>query len=540
MPKSMGFSAARASLAYVRDNADVLLVLNTAAMSYAQTTGNSNNQLVSANISAADFSIASGSVGPVLTIADKTGHLIQQAGLATHIALTGASATRLLLLSNVCAVALTVGHLIDIPSWTVTHEQSAGDDTTTGGGSGLAFPGAVGWGRLATGGRFGTVIHVTNLNDSGTGSLRAALQASGARTIVFDVAGTITLTSRLSVTNGNFTLAGETAPSPGIEVFGFDVLIAASNFIIRHMTFRGANTAGSVDSLGHVNGASNGIIDHCTIQWGGDESLQFYSTNTTTMSNITVMNCLILECIGTGNVIFKGTERFTFFRNVMAFAQERHPRIHGGGSASQGSPVKTQGEVINCMSYNCAAFGAECQMGDQNSTQAAPIQFAFVNNWWVAGANTDTSKAMFQTLSGAWGTGTQLYFSGNSNPNSRSLFTNGLSFNPQVGSAPTGVASGIDSSLIQTAGSSLETDLLLRCGARPNNRDTMTSRVITKITGRTGSNSSTVAGYGGHTAFSTTGQVYNEPANPQSDGDSDGYTNLEEDLHSRAAALLPA
>jgi hypothetical protein len=126
MPKRMGFSAARASLAYIRDNADVLRVLSTAAMSYAQTTGNSNNQLVSANVSAADFSIASGSTGPVLTIAQKTNHPIDINGQATHVALTRASSTSLLLIANCSVQALVSGNFVDIPSWTVTSEQSAG------------------------------------------------------------------------------------------------------------------------------------------------------------------------------------------------------------------------------------------------------------------------------------------------------------------------------------------------------------------------------------------------------------------------------
>jgi hypothetical protein len=399
-----------------------------------------------------------------------------------------------------------------------------------------AFPGAVGPGRFATGGRGGTIIHVTNLSDSGAGSFRNALTSSGARTIVFDVAGTITLSSRINVGTGDFTIAGESAPG-NVEIFGWDIVIAASNFIIRHMIFRGANlTGGTLDSLGFVNGASNGILDHCTFQWGGDETLQFYSTNTTTMSDITVQDCLILECIETGNVICKGTERFLMYRTIMGFANERHPRIHAGGGTGQGPVVKTEGELINCMSYNGARFAAECQIGDTTATSAAPVKWAFRNNWYVAGPDTDTSKAFIQTLSGSWGTGTQIYHSGNSGPNGRSVFSNSLSFNPVVASNP--VDNGLDSSLIATADAALETSLLNNCGARPTGREVQTTRALDKIIARTGSNQGSVAGYGGHTNLTSSTSTYVEPTNPNSDNDGDGWTNIEEDLHLRAVALL--
>jgi hypothetical protein len=119
-----GYSAARAPLAYIRDNASVLRVITTAATRYAETTGASNNQCVSANVSAADFTIASGSTGPVLTVATKRDQLIKGNGLATHIALTRNSATSLLLLTNCSSQTLASGHFVDIASWTAINAQA--------------------------------------------------------------------------------------------------------------------------------------------------------------------------------------------------------------------------------------------------------------------------------------------------------------------------------------------------------------------------------------------------------------------------------
>ena len=101
----------------------------------------------------------------------------------------------------------------------------------------LAFPGAQGWGRFATGGRKGTVYHVTNLNDSGSGSLRDAVSSPN-RIVVFDVAGVININSRIIFAN-NLYVAGQTAPGEGITVYGDGVSFSgATNTIVRYMRFR--------------------------------------------------------------------------------------------------------------------------------------------------------------------------------------------------------------------------------------------------------------------------------------------------------------
>ena len=157
----------------------------------------------------------------------------------------------------------------------------------------LAFPGAQGWGRFATGGRTGSVYHVTNLNDSGSGSLRDAVSQPN-RIVVFDVAGVINISSRIVFKN-NLYVAGQTAPGEGITVYGDGVsFTGASNIIVRYMRFRmGHNGSSGKDAAGLANGA-NMIFDHCSLSWGQDETFSINPDGKgTTPENITLQNSII-------------------------------------------------------------------------------------------------------------------------------------------------------------------------------------------------------------------------------------------------------
>lgn len=145
-----------------------------------------------------------------------------------------------------------------------------------------AFPGAEGHGRYVTGGRGGKVVHVTNLNDSGTGSFREAVK-SGKRIIVFDVAGVIALKSDLKFAD-NITILGQTAPSPGITLRYYTVQ-PGNNNIIRFLRIRRGeekNINDGADATWQRN--KTGIIfDHCSFSWSIDEVASFYDNNNFTM-----------------------------------------------------------------------------------------------------------------------------------------------------------------------------------------------------------------------------------------------------------------
>ena len=144
----------------------------------------------------------------------------------------------------------------------------------------LAFPGAVGGGKYATGGRGGEVYHVTNLNDSGEGSFRDAVSKSG-RIVVFDVSGTIELKSNI-LCSGNITIAGQTAPGgSGITLKNYKMGMSGDNIICRYISSRPgpyASTSSGNDAWGGAKG-SNSIIDHCSMGWTTDEQWGLYSNN---------------------------------------------------------------------------------------------------------------------------------------------------------------------------------------------------------------------------------------------------------------------
>lgn len=207
-----------------------------------------------------------------------------------------------------------------------------------------AFPGAWGGGIFATGGRGGKVIPVTNLNDSGPGSLRAAIEVEGPRTVVFKVAGIIPLKSDLNINNPDITIAGQSAPGDGICVAYGSLNINTRNVIIRHFRVRRGMTEGGQgsDNIGG-NPIEQIVIDHCSASWGMDENLSLYrymrdeadgSQTKLPVKNLTVQYCITSEALDAKHHAFGGTwggEDSTFHHNLFACNTGRNPSIGMSG-----------------------------------------------------------------------------------------------------------------------------------------------------------------------------------------------------------------
>ena len=142
-----------------------------------------------------------------------------------------------------------------------------------------AFPGALGFGTETPGGRGGRVIKVTTLNASGPGSLAEAVRATGPRIVVFEVGGVVDLNaSVLKITEPFLTIAGQTAPSPGISIIRGGVGISTHDVVIQHLRVRAGDVGRAqksgweVDSMATTS-AWNVVVDHCSLAWGTDENL---------------------------------------------------------------------------------------------------------------------------------------------------------------------------------------------------------------------------------------------------------------------------
>ncbi|MFV0366446.1 MAG: polysaccharide lyase family 1 protein [Mangrovibacterium sp.] len=201
----------------------------------------------------------------------------------------------------------------------------------------LAFPGAMGHGATTKGGRGGTVYHVTNLNDQGAGSLREAIEATGARTVVFNVAGTIELESMLTISNPYITIAGQTAPNGGICLKNFPLHITnAHDVVVRYLRVRPGIASGligsEIDGI-EVRDSKNIIIDHCSISYTCDEALNTWHGT----ENVTVQHTLIARPLH-HSVHEKGAHGFgaslggkncSYLFNCFSSAVARNPSIGG-------------------------------------------------------------------------------------------------------------------------------------------------------------------------------------------------------------------
>jgi hypothetical protein len=249
----------------------------------------------------------------------------------------------------------------------------------------LAFPGAEGYGRFAIGGRGGRVIEVTNLNDSGPGSLRAACEAEGPRTVVFRVGGTIHLKSRIVIHNPYLTVAGQTASGDGICLRGYSFgILGGHDIIIRYLRLRVGDESGkTLDGMG-ARGGDHIIYDHCSISWSIDEGFSSREAK-----NLTFQRSIIAEALNLSvHSHYKGTGKGhsfaasisgnigSFHHNLLAHCWGRNWSLAGG--YDNNARLAGRLDIRNNVVYNWA----------NRTTDGGCRELNFVNNYYLPGPAT--------------------------------------------------------------------------------------------------------------------------------------------------------
>lgn len=440
-------------------------------------------------------------------------------------------------------------------------DDSDGGDADDGGGSTddsplLAFPGAVGYGADAQGGRGGDVVYVTNLDDAGEGSLRAALEMSGPRTVVFRTSGTIPLDSTIEVNEPYLTIVGQTAPGGGVALrhsgvsgFGNPLLtIHTHDIVVRHLRFRRGPSAESEccgDNVGMREGSSDVVFDHCSLSWSTDELM-----GTWPASRVTIQWCMLTEALAIathgedgeiqshsmGPLFGVESSDITIYRNLFANNTGRNPRM----APTAGGRFQLVNNVVH---NTCYAVSFDSQ------NQEAPLNA--VGNVISAGPDTCGRGRASIIISGL----ASVYVHDNITPYRGDGEEEWLATSEWLEDPPADpsfrAAEAHDMPEVPTVGSSEAVEAVLDgAGATLPARDAVDDRVVTQVRELGGAIIDDPSDVGGWPTL-TVGAPYEDedrdgmddawerdagfdPTNADDrngDRDGDGYTNLEEFLN---------
>jgi hypothetical protein len=298
----------------------------------------------------------------------------------------------------------------------------------------LAFVGAEGFGARSRGGRGGDVYHVTNLNDTGTGSLRTGINsATGPRTIVFDLSGTIRLNSRLVINKPFITIAGQTAPGDGIALRDYSLDIAGTHdIVIRFIRVRRGDVivrqsprpTGSIglDAVS-IDDSSDVILDHVSLSWSCDELFGIVQNK-----NVTVQWSLLAEPLGDPPIHPYGDQHafglnvsastFSLHHNLLANYVMRGPQFEANDAFNaQGYQVSM--EAVNNVWFDYKASGSRYTAGIETSPGAASaiaFRFHYVNNRYIRSATHTTAPDIQAELKHGTSNQVKVYVAGNLGP----------------------------------------------------------------------------------------------------------------------------
>jgi pectin methylesterase-like acyl-CoA thioesterase len=371
-----------------------------------------------------------------------------------------------------------------------------------------AFPSAEGSGELTKGGRGGDVYHVTNLNDAGAGSLREGIRtATGPRTIVFDVSGTIYLNSRLSINKPNLTIAGQTAPGDGITVAGWNTIVTNTHdVIIRYMRFRvgdGNCPAYQDDALG-VDKSTDVIVDHISASWSVDETLSVTESDRVTVQWSFITESMKNSCHekgthGYGSLVRYGSGVVSYHHNLYAHHHSRNPRV---------------GDNIGLDFVNNVVYDWGLKAGYSGEPEEGTTRVNYVGNYLVAGPSTPASNRTRAFEGGS--ANTRVYQSNNlvdSNVNGARDGTD-IDWALVVGTFTRQQPARFDFAQVETDDAKTAYERVLTTAGHSLARDSVDTRIVTEVRGDSGAQINSQNEVGGWPALNST----SAPADTDGDG----------------------
>ncbi len=354
---------------------------------------------------------------------------------------------------------------------------------------------------------------------------------------MFEVGGVITLKSDLRISDGYVTIAGQTAPSPGIMLKGYGVRITTSNVLMQHLAIRvgddGRSADGSWDNADALqiigSGSSHIVIDHCSLSWGIDENVSVWASNA---RNITFSNNLIgeglMDSVHTKGVHSKGLliggesnnpKNIAIVGNLFAHNLDRNPQLKGGTSSF----------IANNLVYNYGGnpyteYGSNLTRNYVSEKTLA----TFIGNVYVDGPDTPSSCYVIAANS-TLTSDSKIYVSDNHNMTRSSYLLNSSAKTFQVSSQPISNAD-----YVPLASDQVVDSVLTYVGSRPAQRDAVDARVVREVLAGTGSRKNSSAGlWPSYPASSRSFDAY-LPIDPHGDDNGDGYTNIEHVLYDLA------
>ncbi len=388
------------------------------------------------------------------------------------------------------------------------------------------FPGATGFGTNTPAGRGGTIRKITNLNDSGPGSLSGEIQNNS--TILFEVGGVINLENNLSISGNNITIAGESAPYPGITLTGKGVRISGQDIFIRHIRVRpGLSRGNPGDSVGHSKGAERVIWDHCSISWSTDEVMAWFGvSNTSADGGVGPKDCSALQCIiseglnntkhSAGPFIGNWVGPISLIGCIMAHNKFRNPGFKNGSS----------GIVSNCLIYGAAKASP---LGYSSFNGNSPVKLSYVGN--VFRKSPETTATYWHYIGNDTSmAGSEIHQNDN--------ILDGIDFIKSSGTKYlTNIAPIWINDLVPLPSVDVYNSTLSQAGARPTEDNPTDDRLKNQIIKGIGSSISTIELNEINSIQSSSrpldGLLPNNPLTIRSDG----YTNLEHWLHEEALKL---